>query len=813
MLDSKAYKEYYTVASRAEPLKAKTKYKNKADELVTSPKKNLVPATQGIKLKSKAKVTKPDKKKQPTKKTKAKGLAVLSESKVHDEQEQKTSGTDKGTNTIPRVLDVPLYESESDKESWGDSEDEDDIDDDGDNDDDGESDDHDDDSDDKRIQSDSDEIPDLNLTHIDQTEYEEENVDERVSTPSDEEKINDEETTYDEVIKDLYDDVNVNLGNDDTEMNDANQGVDNEIASLMETSAPYDTVIFKITSGFTTTTPPPPPFFNPLLQQQTPTITTPTFTTITSTNLTVTLPKIPNFASVFKFDQRVSALESEISELKQTNQFSEAVSSILGIVDKYLSSKMKEAVNVVVQLQTNKLREEAQEFELKKILIDKMETNKSINRSDTQKNLYNELVESYNSDKDIITLYGDVVLLKIGQDDQDKDEDPSVRSDQRTKRRKSSKDVESSKDLSLSMQRSQVTLLKNQPCKKIKSSSRGTTINNSLTRTLPKLTGLRNLSDLQLLILIGLRDVKLNFDHLRPGSLKLHLLKNLPLHLRSTCKSITELEYHLEECSKAITERLDWHNPKNKPYPFDLRKPPPLIQDRRGRHIIPKDYFINKDVEYLKDGDSRRRYLTYVMTTKAATYELKWIKDLVLELWSPVVVNYDQHAYFGTSHWGPKRQRFYGYASNLTSCKDVYSRRRIIIVTRHTIMKKYDYGHLEEIEVHRDDQQLYTFKEDPHGIIYVDQFKRKRLMRTDELHKFSDRTLNDVRTALYDIAAGIRMYYLPMRKCSNLDKKRARVMVQDIDKQHNQRRLMRNLEKFIGRRPYEEDLWLLERTI
>ncbi|GKB48721.1 hypothetical protein Tco_0899474 [Tanacetum coccineum] len=67
-------------------------------------------------------------------------------------------------------------------------------------------------------------------------------------------------------------------------------------------------------------------------------------------------------------------------------------------------------------------------------------------------------------------------------------------------------------------------------------------------------------------------------------------------------------------------------------------------------------------------------------------------------------------------------------------------------------------------------------------------------MRTDELHKFSDGMLNDVRTALHDIATGIRMKYLPIRKWSNLEKKRARVMVQDIDKQLYQKRLMRNLE-------------------
>nr|GEU66560.1 hypothetical protein [Tanacetum cinerariifolium] len=178
------------------------------------------------------------------------------------------------------------------------------------------------------------------------------------------------------------------------------------------------------------------------------------------------------------------------------------------------------------------------EFELKKILIDKMKANESINRSDNQKNLYNALVKSYNSDKDIITSYGDVGLLKRGQDDQDKDEDPFAGSDRGMKRKKSSKDVESSKDS-----------------------------------------------------------------------------------------------------------------------------------------------------------------------------------------------------------------------------------------------------------------------------------RRKRLMRTDELHKFSDGTLNDVRTALRDFAAGIRMEYLPMRKWSNLEKKRSWVMVQDIDKQLYQRRLMRNLEMFVGGRIYRKDLRLLERTI
>nr|GEU51912.1 hypothetical protein [Tanacetum cinerariifolium] len=91
--------------------------------------------------------------------------------------------------------------------------------------------------------------------------------------------------------------------------------------------------------------------------------------------------------------------------------------------------------------------------------------------------------------------------------------------------------------------------------------------------------------------------------------------------------------------------------------------------------------------------------------------------------------------------------------------------------------------------------------------------RRKRLTLVDELHKFSDGTLNDVQSALRDIDVGIRMEFLPMRKWSNLNKKRARVMVQDIDKQLYQKRLMRNLEKFVGGRIYGHDLRLLERKI
>ncbi|GJS96172.1 hypothetical protein Tco_0803140 [Tanacetum coccineum] len=81
-------------------------------------------------------------------------------------------------------------------------------------------------------------------------------------------------------------------------------------------------------------------------------------------------------------------------------------------------------------------------LELKKILIDKMESNKSIHRSD-ENNLYKALVEAYESDKLILDTYGDTVSFKRRRDDEVKDEEPSAGSNRGSKRRRAGKEPES----------------------------------------------------------------------------------------------------------------------------------------------------------------------------------------------------------------------------------------------------------------------------------------------------------------------------------------------------------------------------------
>nr|GEX49649.1 hypothetical protein [Tanacetum cinerariifolium] len=58
-------------------------------------------------------------------------------------------------------------------------------------------------------------------------------------------------------------------------------------------------------------------------------------------------------------------------------------------------------------------------------------------------------------------------------------------------------------------------------------------------------------------------------------------------------------------------------------------------------------------------------------------------------------------------------------------------------------------------------KEAYTAYFNLRGFIYENNDKQNRLMQIDELHKFNDGTLNDVRTALDDRLKGIRMKYLP----------------------------------------------------
>ncbi|GKC46275.1 hypothetical protein Tco_1063997 [Tanacetum coccineum] len=135
-----------------------------------------------------------------------------------------------------------------------------------------------------------------------------------------------------------------------------------------------------------------------------------------------------------------------ISKDQVKEQVKAQVSKILPKIEKTVNEQLE--AEVLTRLSNESKTSHAvaanlSELELKKILIDKMESNKSIHRSDEQKNLYKALVDAYESDKLILDIYGETVSFKRRRDKEDKDEEPFTGSNRGSKRRRARKEPES----------------------------------------------------------------------------------------------------------------------------------------------------------------------------------------------------------------------------------------------------------------------------------------------------------------------------------------------------------------------------------
>ncbi|GKD16993.1 hypothetical protein Tco_1206151 [Tanacetum coccineum] len=210
--------------------------------------------------------------------------------------------------------------------------------------------------------------------------------------------------------------------------------------------------------------------------------------TIETTN---PLSTLLDFASVFQFNDRITALEKEVAKQKKdplhtqvTNLVDEHLDTRLGetreefmnFISESLMARIKEQVKyqlpqilpkevsnfappvikalikesydevtlAKVSSQPHSTYEAAStltEFELKKILIDKMEKSESYLAAPEHRDCYDSLKNSYDLDKDFFFSY-DVYSLKRSRKDKDKDEYPSTGSDRGLKKRKLSKDAE-----------------------------------------------------------------------------------------------------------------------------------------------------------------------------------------------------------------------------------------------------------------------------------------------------------------------------------------------------------------------------------
>ncbi|GKB25821.1 hypothetical protein Tco_0865222 [Tanacetum coccineum] len=324
--------------------------------------------------------------------------------------------------------------------------------------------------------------------------------------------------------------------------------------------------------------------------------------------------------------------------------------------------------------------------------------------------------------------------------------------------------------------------------------------------------------------------------------------------LKGTHTNYAELEYDFEECYKALSEKLDWDNPEGGDYPFDLTKPLPLVMNGNRQKVL-VDYFFNNDLKYLQGGISTMTYTTSTTRTKATQYDLQGIEDMTFYGYARGLES--SHDMYSTKHTlamtrvEVMRKHGYGYLRKIDvrradndlhtfkegdfprlCINDIEDMLILIVQNRLTnlsgddvsdfaitlrmftrsmvIQKRVEDLHLgvesyqKKINVTRPEttrpnikkRAPYTPYQDPQGLIYVDNQGRNRLQ-----------------TSLDEITKNIQMEYLPQRRWSILEKKRAHIMIKVIDNQLKERRMIRSLKKFIGGRHYGTDLRLLQQTI
>ncbi|GJW52454.1 hypothetical protein Tco_0093805 [Tanacetum coccineum] len=256
-----------------------------------------------------------------------------------------------------------------------------------------------------------------------------------------------------------------------------------------------------------------------------------------------------------------------------------------------------------------------------------------------------------------------------------------------------------------------------------------------------------------------LMDTPLDFsafimNRLKIDTLTPELLAGLTFELvKGTRKSLVELEYFFKEVYKATTDQLDWHNLEGQQYPHDLESARD-VYSKRIIIVVTKLQIVEWHGYKHLDWITVRRDDDKLYTFKEGDFKrlrLQDIEDMLILLVQGKLtnLNVEDRLAFGVS------LRMF--------TRSIVIQRRVedLQLGVESYQKKLN---ITKPDTYRSDlkcRDAYTTYSNPRGFIYQNKDKKNKLMRIDELHKFSDGTLDDVRTTLNDRLKGIRMEYLP----------------------------------------------------
>nr|GEV35863.1 hypothetical protein [Tanacetum cinerariifolium] len=323
---------------------------------------------------------------------------------------------------------------------------------------------------------------------------------------------------------------------------------------------------------------------------------------------------------------------------------------------------------------------------------------------------------------------------------------------------------------------------------------------------------------------------------------------------------VIHLQYQMKECHKLLTDSVDDPILKN-----NVSKPLPL-GGPPGQVKIQSDLFFNKDLEYLRYGSKGSRPALSISKMKTTYYPDAELEQLVLDqFWIDEECKYNIAAMYGISHWWFQRQRFYiDRHTSKGDCSAVKTHMRILSIVRIKVFSMYGYDYMKKIVLRHlnhlppkdkkilttavnqwtrqlvirqrvKDFQLgiesyqtrlnltkpqwdatsfeykhdFTVIDSPRAVIFQDKYGVQMMMRFNEIHKFSDGTLQQIDEALdYRVKEfkinrmnpGLNTRFWTMK---NVDRCKAFMLA--IQRRLRTMRIFQNLESFVGGRVRERD--------
>ncbi|GJW78120.1 retrovirus-related pol polyprotein from transposon TNT 1-94 [Tanacetum coccineum] len=269
---------------------------------------------------------------------------------------------------------------------------------------------------------------------------------------------------------------------------------------------------------------------------------------------------------------------------------------------------------------------------------------------------------------------------------------------------------------------------------------------------------------------------------------------------------IIHLQFQMEECHKMLTDQVDWANPEGDQVRINVNRPLPL-GGPPGYVTIQTEFFFNKDLEYLRLGNKGSMLVLLISKMKAARYpdfslellvpEQMWIEDVCTYDIKHTIAEKDFKNLYPSDFEDLNLLLLQGHLDHLSG-----SDKRML----STVVKLWTWNLFKHD---------YTIIESHRAVIFPVNNNERKIMRFNEIYKFSDNTLTRILETLdYKVKEfKIKRLNPGMNTCfwTEKDVTRSKEFITAIERRLKTRRIYRNLECFVGGRVRDIDYRLLQR--